>query len=82
MRVRCPYTTVLEVVRPYAAHSPPDHQTSGSGVGDEDHERGAWWQESIQTMRSETRSRTLQEVASVARKFETRPGTAVVGWLG
>lgn len=34
------------------------------------------------TMRSETRTRTLQEVADVASKFETRPDTAVVGWLG
>lgn len=77
----------LDMARPegtlrQAAHDLPGPQTGGTGFGDGDHEIGAYWRDRIQTMRSETHSRTLQEVANVASKFETRPGTAVVGWLG
>ncbi|KAK5796292.1 hypothetical protein VI817_005577 [Penicillium citrinum] len=75
-------TAGLEMSPRLSVHALLGYSTSETGACDGDHERGAWWREMTDSMRSGTRTGTLQEVANVASKFETKDPRHCRGRVG
>lgn len=81
-QVHYPRKAGLERILQLFGHALRGYSTSETVAGDGGHERGAWWRETTDSMRSETRTGTLQEVANVASKFETKDSPALPWWGG